>query len=444
MAYLSNSEQDIRHMLELIGVGNFEELIKNIPGDIRFNRDFNLPPAVSEYEISRHMRQLAAKNETFASFLGGGVYDHYVPAIIETLISRSEFYTSYTPYQPEVSQGNLQAMYEFQSMICELTQMDVTNASMYECGSALAEAVLLALNHTGNKKVILPKSLNPRYRSIIQTYTENMDVEIAEVNLKNFCTDKKALTELADEQTAAIIIQSPNYFGFIEDMEAVLEIQKNLKAIFIMVYDPISLGLLKTPGEFGVDIAIAEGQCLGNQQNYGGPFVGLFSVNESLLRKMPGRISGVTRDVDGKRGFVLTLQTREQHIRRDKATSNICTNSGLMALAAGIYMAVMGKTGIKNVAELCLQKAHYLAEKISEIPGIEIASASPFFKEFTIKTSGACQRIIEAAKEKGILPGIDLEDSGYPGHLLIAVTEKRVKEDMDLLAATIKQTVSKG
>ncbi|MGD9488803.1 MAG: aminomethyl-transferring glycine dehydrogenase subunit GcvPA [Calditrichaceae bacterium] len=431
MAYLSNSEADIREMLEVIGFENVEELLSNIPQDLRFKGTFNIPEAESELGISRIVQQLAEKNKTYVSFLGGGAYDHYIPSIIDALTSRSEFYTSYTPYQPEVSQGNLQAMYEFQSMICELTEMDITNASMYEAGSALAEAVLVAAGHTGKNKILIPATLNSRYKQIIETYINNTEIELTVIPDKDLTIDHTALKSLIDDQIAAVIVQHPNYFGFFEDVAAIKNAAAGKDCLIIQVYDPTSLGLLKTPGAFGVDIAVAEGQSLGNGQNYGGPFLGLFSVNESLVRKIPGRLSGVTKDEDGKRGFVLTLQTREQHIRREKATSNICTNSGLMALTAGIYMSTLGKKGIKDVAGLCLQKAHYLAKELTAIPGISMASKSPFFKEFTLSLPVKAEDVIKAALKEGIFAGIDLKKSGHANKILIAVTEQRTREELD-------------
>lgn len=441
MPYLSNSGKDVRQMLDAIGVKNFEELIKNIPDAIRFKGEFDIPAAVSEYEISELMRRISEKNKTFISFMGGGAYDHYVPSIVDALLSRSEFYTSYTPYQPEVSQGNLQAMYEFQSMICELTQMDVTNASMYEAGSALAEAVLLAVNHTRNKKVLIPATLNPRYKALIETYIANLDIELVEIPMKNFTIDNEAMEKLFDDGIGAVVVQSPNYYGFLENVEAVTAIKADKRALMIMLYNPISLGLLKTPGEYGADIAIAEGQPLGNHQNFGGPYIGLFSVNNKLVRKIPGRISGVTKDADGKKGFVLTLQTREQHIRRDKATSNICTNSGLMALAAAIYLAALGKEGIREAADICLQKAHYLAGQLSKIKGVALVSDAPFFNEFTVKTPLSAEKVIHQISQDGIMPGVDLAPNDLPDHLLIAVTEKRTREEMDQLTTLLRRVV---
>ncbi len=441
MAYLTNSEQDIKEMLKVIGVDDFEDIVKNIPEALRFRGELDLPAAESEFGVQRVGASLAAKNQLFTSFLGGGAYDHYIPAVVSEIASRPEFYTSYTPYQPEVSQGNLQSMYEFQSQICTLTGMDVTNASMYEAGSALAEAVLLAVSHTRLKKVLLPETLNYRYKQIIKTYTANLDIELIDIPAADFIIDTNALQEAFTDDTAALIVQHPNYYGFLENMETAAALCENKKALLIHVYDPVSLGVLKTPGAFGADIAVAEGQALGNAQNFGGPYAGLFSVTNKLVRKMPGRLSGVTTDMDGKRGFVLTLQTREQHIRREKATSNICTNSGLLTLTAAVYLASLGKKGIQDAAQLCTQKAHYLAEKLFEIDGIEPVSDAPFFKEFTIALPQPAEQVIAKALRYQIFAGISLKKVGYPNHLLVAVTEKRTKEEMDSYLSMIKEII---
>jgi glycine dehydrogenase subunit 1 len=437
MAYLSNSEADFKEMLKEIGVNKFDDLIKNIPDNIRFNDSFNLPQGESEYGVSKILEGLAEKNENYTSFLGGGVYDHYSPAIINAITSRSEYYTAYTPYQPEVSQGNLQLMYEFQSMISELNQMDVTNASMYEGGSALAEAVLLSVTYSKRKKVLISALVNPNYKSVLKTYIDNTDIELIEIPEKDGTTDMDILNSLMDDTVGTIVMQHPNYLGFFENMESAAKFRENKKRLLIQVYDPISLGLLKTPGEFGADIAVAEGQSLGIPQNYGGPFVGLFSTTQQLVRLIPGRIAGVTTDTRGNRGFVLTLQTREQHIRREKATSNICTNSGLMALIAGIYLSTLGKNGIKDVADLCLQKSHYLAEELTKIDGVELLGNSSFFKEFTLKLPVKTERIIEKAKESKIFAGIKIDED----KILIAVTEKRSKREMDELLNIFKEVI---
>ncbi len=431
MSYWSNSEYDIKAMLDAIGVKDFAELISNIPEALRFNSAYQIPEGISELEAKKLLEKLARKNLPLIPFAGGGAYDHYIPAVVDEIASRPEFYTSYTPYQPEVSQGNLQVMYEFQSLICELTRMDVTNASMYEAGSALAEAILLAVGHTKKQKIFLPSTLNPRYKKVVETYLRHMDVHILEIPQNKLTLDLTFLKNNFDDNTACIVVQSPNYFGFLEDVETINKMRASSPALLIYVYDPISLGLLKTPGEFEADIAVAEGQALGNPLNYGGPYVGLFSVKEALLRKMPGRLAGQTTDVEGKRGFVLTLQTREQHIRREKATSNICTNSGLLALRTAVFLSILGKEGMQTVANLCLQKAHYLAHQLERLPGIELASGAPFFKEFTISLPIAAKSVIQKFLEKGILAGVDLSQLGMENKLLVAVTEKRTREELD-------------
>ncbi len=437
MAYLSNSDADFKEMLTVIGVDSFDDLIENIPQDIRFKGSLNVPEAESEFGVSRILEQMSEKNRNYISFLGGGVYDHYSPAIIGAIISRSEYYTAYTPYQPEVSQGNLQLMYEFQSMISELTNMDVTNASMYEAGSALAEAALLSVSYSKRKKLLLSAQINPHYKNVLKTYVNNADIELVEIPEKNGITDMNALSSLMDDNVGGIIMQHPNYYGFFEDMETVAKFREDKKRLLIQVYDPISLGLIKTPGDFGADIAVAEGQSLGIPQNYGGPFVGLFSTTQKLVRLIPGRLAGITEDVNGKRGFVLTLQTREQHIRREKATSNICTNSGLMALIAGIYLATLGKSGIKETAQLCLEKSHYLADELTQIKGVELLSKASYFKEFTVKLPVRTDILLKQAEEKHIFAGLKIDED----KLLIAVTEKRTKAEMDKLVDVFKSVI---
>jgi len=442
MAFLTNSDQDIKEMLSEIGVDNFNELISNIPDDLRFKGKLDIPESLSEAEVSGLITSLATNNKLGISFMGGGVYDHYVPAVIGSLISRSEFYTSYTPYQPEVSQGTLQAIYEFQSMICELTKMDVTNASMYEGGSALAEAMLLACTHTRKSKVLVAGTLNRRYKEVLNSYISHNKIELIEIPASGYTLDLDYLEQMLTDEFGAVIIQHPNFFGYLEDMQTVKKLLTNKNTLFISYYDPISLGLFSPPGEYGADIAIAEGQVLGNLQNYGGPFVGLFSTTRELVRKIPGRIVGLTQDVDGKPGFVLTLQTREQHIRREKATSNICTNSGLLALSATIYLAAMGKYGIQEVANLCLQKSHYLAEELQKLNGLEVINDKPFFKEFLVKSSNDTSKVLNSLEKEGIFGGIDLKKWGMDGHILVTVTEKRTKQEIDLYVSVLRKILT--
>jgi len=441
MPFLTNSEHDINEMLQRIGVNDFESLISNIPQELRFKGDLDIPDAISELESTDLLDTLGSKNLKGISFLGGGAYDHYIPAIIDTIIGRSEFYTAYTPYQPEVSQGTLQSIYEFQSMVCELTAMDVTNASMYEGGSALAEAMLMAASHTRRNKILISGTVNRRYKQVLQTYIRQNDIEIVEIPENNFQTDLTVLEKAISKDIAAVIIQHPNYFGYLEDVTAIRDIINDSGAMYIAYYDPISLGIIAAPGDYDADVAIAEGQVLGNKQNFGGPFVGLFSTKEKYIRKIPGRLSGKTTDLDGKEGYVLTLQTREQHIRREKATSNICTNSGLMALAATIYMTIMGKQGIQDTANLCLQKSHYLAEELNKIEGVSVKIDMPFFKEFVVQFQQKTEVILNTFKENNIFAGIPLDEIGYTNHLLVAVTEKRTRTELDNYIEVVKTLI---
>ncbi len=442
MGFVPNTEEDRREMLKTIGVSSFEELISDIPPEIRLKEDLKLPEPLSEYEVLKELREISEKNLDLnhsISFLGGGAYDHFIPSAVFTIISRSEFYTAYTPYQAEVSQGTLQAIYEYQTMICRLTGMDVANASMYDGGSALAEAVLLAIGYTGKNEVVIAGPLNPNYLSVVRTYTHPKRAEIKLTKFDSGICDIDDLKSKVTDQTACVVVQQPNFFGNIEDVFEIEKLAHKVGALFIVVVDPISLGILIPPGEYGADVVVGEGQPLGIPLSFGGPYLGIFAVKEFLIRKIPGRLSGVTIDRDGERGFVLTLQTREQHIKREKATSNICTNQGLMMLAATVYMALMGKQGIREVAKLCLQKSHYLAEQISKIDGFKLKYNQPFFKEFVVQTPIPVSEIKRKLQQKKILPGIDISKfNGYGDGLLIAVTEKRTKKEMDLFIDELK------
>jgi len=437
MPYLPHANDDIKQMLKKIGVERFEDLLKNIPEVLKGNVSLDLPGALSELEIQQEMHTLLARNTAChqtISFLGAGAYDHFIPQVVDFIISRPEFSTAYTPYQAEVSQGTLQAMYEFQSLICELTGMDVSNASMYDAATAMTEAILMAKNIKRKKNdVILSTAIHPLYRMTLETYARSWDLNIIDCPLKDDCTDLAALEGLITENTSAVVVQSPNFFGCIEDTATFAEAAHKHDALFIQGVDPISLAILKTPGDADADIAFGEGQSLGNHLNFGGPYLGLFTAKQEYVRKMPGRIAGMTEDTDGNRGYVLTLQTREQHIRREKATSNICSNEALCALAATVYLALMGRSGLKIVAELCVQKAHYLQEKICELPGYTAVNSAPFFKEFVIETPIPAKEIIQKAVDQAIYAGIDLGTffSERKNQLLIAVTEKRTKEELD-------------
>ncbi len=441
MPFLTNSEQDIKEMLQTIGVGSFEDLISNIPADLRFNGRLQIPEAISEIEVAQLIEELGNKNQNGISFMGGGSYDHHIPAVVDTIIGRSEFYTAYTPYQPEVSQGTLQSIYEFQSMVSELTAMDVTNASMYEGGSALAEAMLLACGFTHRNKILVAGGVNRRYRQIMDTYILHNDIEIVSLPLDVFRLSPAALKPELDSRVAAVILQHPNYFGYLEevyDLESLIHANGSL---LLSYYDPISLGLIAPPGDYNADIAVAEGQVLGNRQNLGGPYVGLFSTKQDLIRKIPGRLSGKTTDLDGREGFVLTLQTREQHIRREKATSNICTNSGLMALAATVYLALMGRQGLRETAHLCLQKSHYLAEGLGGLKDVVVYDKAPFFKEFVVKFPVPVRKVLEALRSDGIFGGVPLKDHDDAELLLVAVTEKRTRAEMDRYVEIVRKII---
>jgi glycine dehydrogenase subunit 1 len=438
MQYLPLTPQDEKEMLARIGVSSFDELIdKIIPKNLQYRDDIPIPKALSESEARKVLGDLAGKNystDEYLSFLGAGVYDHYIPAIIDSLISRSEFYTAYTPYQAEVSQGTLQTIFEYQSVICELTGMDVSNASMYDGGSALAEACHMACTIKNKSKVVLADLIHPLYQKITRTYTHECGVKIVQCPSKDGVTDINALKGLVDDDTSCVCIQQPNFYGFLESMIEIEKIVHEKEALLVAVVDPISLGVIKPPGEYNADIVVGEGQALGIPQGFGGPLLGIFASKIDFVRYMPGRIVGETTDVDGKRGFVLTLQTREQHIRREKATSNICTNEALMALCALIYLCTLGKQGIVDVGNLCLSKSHYLRDKLRKIKGIKIAYEQECFKEFLVETEKPAKEILDALLEQKIFGGVPLSmfDAKMQNQVLIAVTERRTKEELNL------------
>ena len=434
MPYTYNTPAQQEEMLKSIGANSIDELFDLIPDSMKLGRALNIPPALGELELTSHMQDLARQNTNITDntcFLGAGSYDHFVPAVIDTLASRGEFYTSYTPYQPEVSQGNLQVMFEYQTLICQLTGMDVSNASLYDGGSAAVEAMLMSISITGRaSRVIVLESVHPEYRQIIETYFATIGTEVVSV------ADSRQLEDALDETTAAVLIQSPSFFGNIEDVATIAAQVHEAGALLVCSVDPISLGLLKRPGDSGVDIVVAEGQSLGTPLLYGGPYLGIMACREEFVRRLPGRIAGQTVDQDGKRCWVLTLQTREQHIRREKATSNICTNQGLFALRAAIYLSVMGPQGLRDVANLCLQKANYAQQQLTQLERFEAVNDEPFFKEFVIRDrQNDVAGLLEKAEDFNILGGValgrwypDLEDC-----LLIAVTEKRTLSEINQL-----------
>ncbi|MDQ7797833.1 MAG: aminomethyl-transferring glycine dehydrogenase subunit GcvPA [Candidatus Edwardsbacteria bacterium] len=432
MPYIANTPENIQDMLARIGVKDFNELIADIPRDILLKSKLDLPAPLSEMEAVREITGISKINRPageMISFLGGGAYDHYIPAAVDHILSRPEFYTAYTPYQAEVSQGTLQVIWEFQSLIAALTGMDVANASMYDGATALTEAGLMACSHTKRKKLIISSTVHPDYREVLKTYCRGLNIEIAEIPWKDGVTSLEELERTIDDKTAAVLIQHPNFLGALEPVEEISDIAHKKGALLVVSADPISLGILKAPGSYGADIVTGEGQPLGIPMGLGGPYLGLLAAKNSLLRLMPGRIVGLTNDSQGREGLVLTMQAREQHIRREKASSNICSNQALCALAATVYLSLMGRDGIKQAAELCLQKSHYLAEQLGP------AFKAPFFKEFVYKTNRPAPQVLAELRQKGILAGLDLGRffKQLEGHLLISVTEKRTKDELDLL-----------
>ena len=437
--YTPHTSEDKKLMLEKIGVGSFEELISVIPDKLRFKGKLDLPEPMSELEVLKHCSEIAAKNQNqkeFVSFLGGGVYDHYIPAVINHILLRSEFHTAYTPYQAEVSQGTLQAIYEYQTLICELFGMDVSNAGMYDGASAFAEACHMARSITNKNKILIADTIHPNYKEVIKTYTHGLNIPIVNCNCEDTNTGRVDLTyfeKMIDNDTAAVLVQYPNFFGILEPVRELAEIAHKNGALFIVCVDPISLGLLNPPGSYKADIAVGEGQSLGIPSSNGGPFLGILTARKDYVRMLPGRLVAKTNDIEGKEGYVLALQTREQHIRREKATSNICTNEALCALATTIYLSIMGKQGIKEVAHQSYANSHYLAQEIRKIDGFSLAFHNPFFKEFVAKTELEPNYIIKELRKENIFAGIDLSrfNNQWANLMLICATEKRTKSEMD-------------
>ncbi len=440
MPYIPNSDDDVKTMLEAIGVSSFEELFSTIPDSLRLNKPLDLPPPLAEPELINHLRNLAAKNDPGGvSFMGGSVYNHFIPPVVWTIAMRPEFSTAYTPYQAEVAQGTLQAIYEFQSHICRLTGMDVSNASLYDGATAVAEAAIMAVNHTGRDRIVISETVNPLYREVLKSTLSGRNLDIVTVPSDQGVTDNGRFSSFVDDKAACLILAQPNFFGHLEDLAHAEKTIHDAGGLFVMVFDPISLGILKTPADYNADIAVGEGQALGIPQSFGGPLLGLFAAKREFVRKIPGRLVGRTDDVEGKSGFVLTLQTREQHIRRDKATSNICTSESLCATAATIYMSLMGKTGLPRVARLSAERAHYLADKISATDGYKLWANQPFFKEFVVETPVPPAQILAETAKVGMKAGIDL-GRYFPElshHLLVATTEAVSFEDCDRFAAAL-------
>ncbi len=443
MNFVPHTEQDINEMLKKIGVNSVEDLIKIIPEQVRLKKELDLPPALSEMEAIKMIDSYAKMNNSadkYVCFNGGGAYNHYIPSLVNAIIDNPAFKTAYTPYQAEVSQGTLQAMYEFQSMICALTGMDVSNASMYDAGTAIAESCYLANAHNKKTHFVIAGSMNPNYRIVMESECVGKNFKFDYIENDEGLCDIELLKKTVTKDTAAVIVQHPNPYGNLENVFEIEKIAHENSSLYIAIVDPISLGILESPNKYKADIVVGEGQSLGIPMSFGGPYLGIFATTMDLLRKIPGRISGVTEDTEGKRGFVLTLQTREQQIKREKATSNICSNQGLYMLAATVYMATMGKEGIKEVAEQSFQKAHYLANEIKKIKGYSLLNDKPFFKEFLVKTPVPAKEITEAALKEGILAGVDTSRfKNCKQGLLIAVTELRTKEEIDALLNVLRK-----
>ncbi|MGO4886609.1 aminomethyl-transferring glycine dehydrogenase subunit GcvPA [Anaerobacillus sp. MEB173] len=443
--YLPDTKQDQKEMLSLLNVNSVDDLFADIPADIRLDGELNIPKADPEPVLLKKMYQMAGKNKNanqYSIFLGAGTYDHYIPSVVNHMISRSEFYTAYTPYQPEISQGELQAIFEFQTMVCELTGMDVANSSMYDGFTSLAEAASLAVAQTRRSKVLVSKAVHPESRSILNTVARGQGYSVEEVNLTEETTDLEKLKEQIEKDTAAVIVQYPNFFGSIEDLQEIKKIAAEKGALLVVSANPLALALLEAPGKLGADIVIGDMQPLGIPMSFGGPHCGYFAVNKKFMRKVPGRIVGQTTDEEGKRGFVLTLQAREQHIRRDKATSNICSNQALNALASAICMSALGKQGIRDMAQLNLEKADYMAKRLEE-KGFSVVNKSPFFNEFAVELPIPVKVVNEALLNAGIIGGFDLgTDYGLDKVMLIAVTDQRTKEEMDQFVEVLEAVVN--
>lgn len=440
MPYISNTDRDRQAMYAKIGISEFDELIAAIPDKYRLKEPLKLDEPLSELEITQRIKSQTCRNlcvQNANSFLGGGVYDHFIPAAVDTIVSRPEFFTAYTPYQAEVSQGTLQFIYEYQSMICELTGMEIANASMYDGASAVAEAILMAVRKNRLAKAILPATIHPEYVKVIRSYTEGVGVELLFAPERDGVIDLEALKTMLDDSIGSVVVQSPNFYGNIEAATAISElVHSQPKCLLIACVDPISLAILKSPAEYNADIVVGEGQALGNSMYFGGPLFGFFATKLDMARQMPGRIVGGTLDKDGKHAYALTLQAREQHIRREKATSNICSNQSLCTLAAVVYMSLMGREGLIEVATQSTQKAHYLAGELVKLTGFSLAYPNQaFFKEFVLKTPIPAQSIIDQLLPRGIYAGIAIGEN----ELMIAVTEKKTKVEIDCYIAAMKE-----
>ncbi|MFO7870757.1 MAG: aminomethyl-transferring glycine dehydrogenase subunit GcvPA [Kiritimatiellia bacterium] len=443
MSYIAHTEGQRREMLKACGVSSIDELFADIPENLA-PKSFNVPGPLSEGEVYNRFAGYAGRNySNLTCFLGGGFYDHFIPAAVDAMAGRSEFYTAYTPYQPELSQGTLQAIYEYQTNMCRLLGMEVANASLYDGGTALCEACQLAIRSTGRSRIVMDSGVNPVYRTMVYTYTENLSIDFEEVPVVCGQSNRERIMDLLDDNTAAVILQNPNFFSVIDDHSDIVKHCHDKGILAIQSVYPVAMALLKSPGETGVDIAVGEGQALGIPMGFGGPYLGFMAVTRKLARRMPGRIVGRTQDRLGRESFVLTLQAREQHIRRDKASSNICTNEALCALRAHLYLSLLGKEGLKRVAGLCYTKAHYAKKRLDEVPGCEVMKTSPTFNEFTVRLPVNAGDLTGEMIERGIAPGLPLGRfyRGMDNYLLVAVTEQRTKYDIGIFAETMEEVL---
>ncbi len=443
MSYVPHTKRQEQEMLKVIGLKSKEELFRDIKPELRA-KSFDLPEGLSEFEVLGRIKNLAAKNQAeLINFIGAGFYDHFIPAAVDALVSRPEFYTAYTPYQPECSQGWLQAIYEYQTVICRLTGMEAANASMYDGGTALFEAVMMAIRVTGKNKIIIDSGLNMIYRTMMYTYTSNLNIEFVETKVVHGRSCREEIFKYLDDKTAAVIIQNPNFFGAVDDYSDIVEKAHSLGALVIMSVYPVSLGILKTPGEMDADIVTGEGQSLGIPLSFGGPYLGFLATRKKLVRKLPGRIVGATTDEDNKRGFVLTLQAREQHIRREKATSNICSNESLCALRALVHLCLLGKKGLINLAKLNYNKAEYAKALLDKVKGVEVKRSSPTFNEFTVHLSKNADEVVSIMYKKGFACGFPLGRfyRDMDNYLLISITEKRTKGEIEKLVKALEEVL---
>ena len=441
--YTPHTKEEKAAMLQAIGVGSMDELFRDIGPSYR-TKSFKIPEGKSELEVLEHFKKLSAGNcASITKFLGAGFYDHYIPSVVDALSGRSEFYTAYTPYQPECSQGTLQAIYEYQSAVCALTGMDIANASLYEGGTALYEAAMIAIRATGRNKIVVDGGVNPIYRKILYAYTSNLHIDFKEIPVSRGQSTREEMFKYIDGKTAGVILQNPNFFGAIDDHTDIIEKAHSAGALAIESVYPVSLGILKTPREMGSDIVTGEGQSMGIPLSFGGPYLGFMAVKKELARKMPGRIAGATADKEGRRGFVLTLQAREQHIRREKATSNICSNEALCAMRAIIYLSSLGKEGFRELAELNHDKAEFAKGCLDKIKGVEVKRSSPTFNEFTVLLPKDAEKIVDAMIAKDFIAGLPLGKyyKGMEKYLLVAVTEKRTKEEIEDFAKALKSVL---